>query len=190
VTPNGLGDECLLVSVGAIAPVVLSKPVPQPFDRVEFRRVRRKEQRGDPPRPSQLVRAVPASAIENHYSVFAATKPFRCRIEECLRGLRVHFTVRNGQRPACRGFDCREHPDRLSPVLANDGRPGSLECPHSGQRSLLAEPRLVLEPDANPRAGAGGPHAIHKRGARRLKALAAAGSCRGCLGRGSRHTNP
>jgi len=162
VTPNGLGDECLLVGVGAMAPVVLSKPAPQPLDRVEFRRMQRQEQRGDPPRPPQLVRAVPSSSVEDHHGVFAATEPSRPRVEKRLRHLR----------PACRRFDGCQHPDRLSPMLANASGPGSLECPHGGQRSLLPEPRLVLQPDANRRAGAGGPDAIHKKGAR----LGASGS--------------
>ncbi len=55
MTPNGFGDKCLLVGVRAIAPVVLSKSVPQPFDRIEFRRVGRKKQLGDLSGPPQLV---------------------------------------------------------------------------------------------------------------------------------------
>ncbi len=55
MNPNGFDYEGLLVGVGATAPVVLSKPVPHPLDRIELRRVRWKEQRGDSPGPSQIV---------------------------------------------------------------------------------------------------------------------------------------
>ena len=37
VAPDGFLDEGVLVGVSAITPVVLAKPVPESFDRIEFR---------------------------------------------------------------------------------------------------------------------------------------------------------
>ena len=190
MTPLRLAEERLLVWVHTVAPVALTEPQPEPLDRIQFGGIRRQEERRYSPWPLELLRSVPARSVQDHHSVLAWAEFFRGRVEEVLHGSGIRFPVRSHHRPSGHWIDDAEYPDRLPTVLAYDRRPRPLGGPHRSQCSLLPEPRLILKPDANLRARPPRPQPVHKKGARRLKALAAAGSCRGCLGRGLRQTNP
>jgi hypothetical protein len=190
MTPLRLADERLLVWVHTVAPVVVAEPQPAPLGRIRFGGIRRQEERRYSPWPLELLRGVPAGPVQDHHSVLAWTKLCGRCIKELLRGSGIRFPVRSHHRPSGHWIDDAEYPDRLPTVLAYDHRPRPRGGPHRSQCSLLPESRLILKPDANLRARPPRPQPVHKQGARRLKALAAAGSCRGCLGRGLRQTNP
>ena len=190
MTSLGLADERLLVWVQTVAPVMLTKPQPEPLGRIQFGGIGRQEEWRYAPWPLELFRGVPACSVQHHHSVLAWTEVFRRRVEEVLHGCGIRLSVRSQHRPSGHWIDDAENPDRLPAVLAYDRRPRSFGGPHRSQCSLLPEPRLILKPDANLRARPPRPQSVHKKGARRLKALAAAGSFWGCLGRGLRQTNP
>jgi len=150
----------------------------------------RQEQRRYTLGPPELLRGVPARSVQHHHCVLAWAKLFGGCLEEVLHRCGIRFPVWTDHRPPGRRIDNAEYPDRLPPVLSYDRGTRSFRSPYRRQCSLLPESSLILKPDADFCARPGGPHAVHKKGARRLKALAAAGSCRGCLGRGLRQTKP
>ena len=190
MAPLPLMDERLLVWVDPVAPVVFTEPQPKPLGRIQHRGIGRQEQRRYSSGPLELLGGMPARSVQHHDSVLAWAKFSGCCVQDLLHGRGIRFSVWTDHRPPSRWIDDAEHPDRLPPVLSHDRGPRSLDGPYRRQCSLLSESCFVLKPDANPGARPGGPHAVHKKGARRLKALAAAGSCLGCLGRGLRQTKP
>lgn len=109
-----------LVWVDAVAPVAFTEPKPESLGRIQFRGIRRQEQRCYSSRPLELLRRVPARSVQHHHGVLTPAKLFGRCIEELLHGCGVGFAMWTDHRPPGRWIDDAEDPDRLPTVLSHD----------------------------------------------------------------------
>ena len=120
MAPLCLVDQRRLVWVDAVAPVAFTEPRPKSLRRIQFRGVRRQEQRRDSSRPPELLRRVPARSVQHHHGVLTPANLFGRHIEELLHGCGVGFAMWTDHRPPGGRIDDAEDPDRLSTVLSHD----------------------------------------------------------------------
>ena len=129
---------------------------------------------------------MPAGPIANHNAVVA-----RGNLGADLGQMRVHaLCVGSGHDDrgarATRRTDRTEDVGRITPVIFDHRRAGSLRRPDVGMAALLSDPGFILEPDLDRLVGVLVPDALGKRGASFSHACIAAGSFLRCRGRGRR----
>src|SRR4051812_31647047 len=184
-------DDGLVVRPDAMAELVLPQVLPHVLDRVQLGRVGGQRQQGEVLGDGEAAGAVPPGTVEHDHAV----RPGRDvaadlgQVQAGGRGIGVGQDE-GGTDGALRA----DRPEQVGPgVPAVAGRPGpgAAPRPHPGQRALLADAGLVLEPDLDRlAAGALGQRPRHQLGEAFLNASRAASSAFGCLGRTERRGEP
>jgi hypothetical protein len=170
--------------------VVAAEVVPEVFDRVEFRRGRRERDESEVGGRAEGLGGVVAGVVPDQGDVSAGRDRGGELVEERLDDGRVESLGDEALGPAGGRTDGGEDVETFEPALFRGGRPGPGVGPDGGQRPLLAEPGLVLEPDLDGLAGVGGCEGGDRVGRFFRNASCAAGSAVGCFGRGRRQEKP
>src|SRR4051794_2530471 len=166
-----------------MAQFVLSQVLPHVLDRVQLGAVARQRQEGEVPGDGEAAGRVPARPVEHDHAV----RPGRDvaadlgQVQAGGRGVGV------GQDEGGTDGPLRtDRPEQVGPgVAAVAGRPGpgAAPRPDPGQRALLADAGLILEPDLDRlAAGVLGQRLAYQLGEAFLNASCAASSAFGCLG--------
>src|SRR6516165_3154460 len=127
--------------------------VPNPLDRIELRAVRRQLQQRDIDGYHETLAAVPAGTIEDHHGMGMSSD-----LAADLAEMMVHrggIADRHDQRRrfALRRADRTKQIGRGETEILRCWRPAAGLSPHPGQSVLLTDPRLVLKPHLDSRAG-------------------------------------
>ncbi len=175
-----------MVAVLTVAQVVLPEVTPDHLDRIQFRRVRRQWQEGDVIRDPQASGVVPTRLIENQQHLDGITDLLAEVAQLDIHGVRVG----GGHQPAVGRAGCRANgTEQINPFvlrLTDSARMASPVGPNPSQRALLAEARLVLEPDFDLLAGIPGLELLDTFREFFLKSAWACSLASRCFGRGTR----
>src|SRR4051794_14287794 len=184
-------DNGLVVRPDAMAQFVLSQVLPHVLDRVQLGAVARQRQEGDVPGDGEAVGRVPARPVEHDHAV----RPGRDvaadlgQVQAGGRGVGVGQDEGGTDGPL-RTDRAEQVGPRVATVAGRPG-PGAAPRPDPGQRALLADAGLILEPDLDRlAAGVLGQRLAYQLGEAFLNASCAASSAFGCLGLTDRRAKP
>lgn len=162
--PPGLIDEAVPgeaamaedIAVGcedAIGQLVVPHELPDVLDRVQLRRLRRQRQQGDVVGHWQLRRGVPAGLVEQEDGMGAGRDGARDLFQMQGHGVGGAAGQDQGGALSFGRADGAEDVDRAGSLIVRRRRPCAAARPAAGDLVLLADPRLVLEPDLYGLAG-------------------------------------
>lgn len=180
-------DDGVLVIEDADREPVGSQVLPDVLDRVQFRAIGRERDEGDVVGNDQRVSAVPAGSVEHQHGLGAQRNGSGYLGKMGVHRGGVGEGHDEARRRAALRADRTKYVGPLVAGVARRPRPGSAFCPDAGERALLADARLVLEPDFQRLATRGlwdrGSYCVGKVF---LKASCACGSVFGWRGRTER----
>ena len=182
--------ELATVPVGTVAQVMAPKIEPNPFDRVQFRRVRRERQKRDVLRYIKRTRCMKTRVVPHQNRVSILAQQPRKIGQQVFHHKRVHVGRDHAQSLPGLRVDRRRKIHPLVLGLLDGSRPRSPARPDGGQRALLAKTRLVLEPDFDFLVGVCFTDFPDKKGARSSHFRIASGSLLRCCGRGRSDSYP
>jgi hypothetical protein len=136
--------------------VVAAEVVPEVLDRVEFGGRRREGDEGDGRGRAEGLGRVVSGVVPDQRDVGAGGDGGGELVEEGLDDGGVEPLADEALGPTGGRADGGQDVEAFEPALLRGGRPGPGVGPDGGQRPLLAEPGLVLEPDLDGFAGVGG----------------------------------
>lgn len=148
---DGIDDGGIAVE-HPVREVPLAQVEPDPFDRVQFRRIGRQTQQGYVGRDDQVVAGVPAGAVEYHDGVLVLGKRGREASQEL-----VHRRGRDGGQhqaeiPAGDRFDGGEDIGKAVALIDRPARAQATQPPAAARPAFLAEPGFILEIQRDPLA--------------------------------------
>ena len=121
--------------------------MPDLLDWIELRRARRQQDWRDVLRPDEIAGGVPSGAVQQQHGVGAPGDMQGYLVEMTLHGVGVRKGQRQRRADAARRADGAEQVGALVTLIGGLGRPRAAAGPLSDKAILLADPRLVLEPD-------------------------------------------
>ena len=140
-------DDGVVVVEDAVGEAVLSEVLPDVLDGVQFWRAGRQEDQRHVFRDDELFRSVPTGAIEQQDGVSTALDVPADLIDVEMHGEGIGIGQRQaGAFSLCRA-DGAEQIDVPIALIRRLPWPGSTLCPEPDNPVLLADARLVLEPD-------------------------------------------
>ena len=145
-------DDGVIVLEDAVREPVLAQILPDILDRVQFRSARRQQDRRDVLGHVEFSRCVPAGAIEQQHGMRAFFDMARDFVEMELHHFRVGVGQRQRRAFALGGTDRAEEIGVLVALVGGLTRTGSAPRPLPHEAVLLADARLVLEPDFDRRS--------------------------------------
>ena len=128
---------------------------PQVFGRLKLGRVRRQEHQVNALRHDEVLRCVPAGAVQDEHD--ALPRPGADRLGEVLQGQREDLRVHLGQDEplhlAAAGADEAVEVEPLVPALPQGQRSLAAARPHAAHDGDQPQARFVLRPELDSRAG-------------------------------------
>ncbi len=142
-----LVDDVVIGSEDAIGEPVFAHELPDIFDRIELWRFRWQRHKGDIFGDVEFVREMPSSLIEQQHGVRARRHRFGDLVQMQRHGGGIATGQDQGGRRSSGRTDRAEDIGRTGPLIM--GRRGTrpAPCPPARDFVLLADPRLVLEPN-------------------------------------------
>jgi len=134
--------------------VTLFQVEPHALDWIELRRIRRQGHECDVCRYDERPRTVPSRLIEHHGDVLVVIDRRREAIEEQLHRLGVHVGQDQSEGIVGSRLYCREDIGEREALVGYPTRALASLPPDMAGPALLADPRLVLEEEANALLGA------------------------------------
>jgi hypothetical protein len=147
----GVFEDGLIVFEDAIGQPVLAQELPDILHRVQFRRACRQQDRHDVAGNPETAGGVPSGPIEQEHRASAMCDLARDDIEMGLHGLGVGGGHDESGARVPRGTDGTEQEGAVVALVFGLARPRSFARPQAREAVLLADPRLVLEPDLDRR---------------------------------------
>ena len=140
-------DDVVIGFKDAVGEPVVSHELPDVFCRVEFRAFGRQRQNGDVGGKVELVRHMPAGLIEQEHGVRAGGDVFGDFSQMQVHRIGVAFGQDERRALAVLGRDRAENICRRGALILGRGRPRAAFRSAPGELVLLADARLVGEPD-------------------------------------------
>ena len=145
-------DEIIVRFKDAVGEPVVAHELPDVFDRVEFGTFRRQGNNGDVGRHEEARRQVPASLIDQEDGVGTRRNGFGDLREMQVHRLGIAGREDQGRALAIFGTDGAEDVGRGGTLITRRAGTRAALCPPAGDFVLLADTRLVGEPDFYPAA--------------------------------------
>lgn len=156
--------------------MVTAQVMPEVFDGVEFRAVRRQRDQREVGRWPQLVGGMEPGLVPEHHHMHVGIDFFDELLEEGVDDIGVQVRREQADGLAGLGAGGSEHIEVVVTGLPDGWRSRAFASPFAGQRALLTEASLVLEPDLDPLVGVLIGNVLDERCGVFLKASTFAGS--------------
>src|ERR687896_284700 len=159
-----MGDDVVVAAEDPVREPVVAEELPDVFDRVELGRPRRQRQERDVGGHDELVREMPARLIEQEDGM-GVRRDRRADLDEMrLHRLRV---APGHDQPGALALGRADRPEDIGPrgpLVVRRARARAAPRPAAGDLVLLADARLVLEPDLYRLAARRGPGDLRQAG--------------------------
>ncbi len=139
--------QLLISRQDSVAELAVTEPMPHSLHRVQFGGVRGQNQERDVHWYVQIVRRMPAGAVEDQHRMTFRSELFAQVSEMHVHEMGVDGWRDQGDRVAGRRTHGREDIRPLVFRLADRGRPRARWCPLPSQSPLLTGTQFILEPD-------------------------------------------
>ena len=181
---TGCIDDVVVGVEDAVREPVGADVLPYLLDRVQFRRTGRQEDQRNVLGHAEIAGGVPTGPVEEQHGVASPGDGAGYLLEVKLHGVSVGEGQRQARADAAHRADGAKQIRALVTLIGGLRRPCSAPRPLANAAVLLADARLVLEPDLD---GSVADYAAEMRrenaGEVFLKAAMVSPSCFGCLGR-------
>lgn len=164
--------------------------MPQPFDRIEFRGVRRQGQKRDVLGNRQSLGSMPAGIVQHQHHMTCCPNVLADRVEVQLHHVRVGPRKNQRTRIPRHRIHRTIQINPLIFVLQRNNRSATLGSPDVAEASLLSEPRFILQPDLYLSVGVLFLDGLDKKGAPSFQAASSSGFFLGFTGRGLSGSSP